>query len=247
MKALIKKVLQFVLGYQNYLFIFSLFTIATLRWKKDEGDFMHLLRILPDGGFILDIGANIGIMTVHLGRKFPDSTIYAYEPDPQNIVALNRIIRFFRLKNVVIIETALASYNGQARMRRPVIDSVKMQGLTHVITNGNGSPATEQGDEFMVSMKTLDSTAGFFNGTARVTGMKIDVENFEYPVLEGARNLIRTHKPLIYCELWKNEKRDMAINLMKELGYSVFILHRKQLVRFDPAVHDKDNFYFLPE
>ena len=27
MKALIKKILQFVLGYQNYLFIFSLFTI----------------------------------------------------------------------------------------------------------------------------------------------------------------------------------------------------------------------------
>ncbi|MBP6977774.1 MAG: FkbM family methyltransferase [Bacteroidales bacterium] len=247
MKALIKKVLQFLLGYQNYLFIFSLFTICILRWKKDEGDFMRLLDILPQGGFILDVGANIGIMTVHLGRRFPDSIIYAYEPDPQNIKALKRIIRFFRLQNVMVVETALANYSGEARMRRPVIQSVRMQGLTHIITDDNGSPATEEGEEFVVSIQKLDSFAHFFTDSAKVTGIKIDVENFEFFVLDGARKLISTHKPIIYCELWKNEKRDMAFSMMKELGYSAFILYQKQLIPFDPVIHVKDNFYFLPE
>ncbi|HNS17237.1 MAG TPA: FkbM family methyltransferase [Bacteroidales bacterium] len=247
MKALIKKVLQVVLGYQNYLFIFSLFTIVTLRWKKDEGDFMHLLRILPDGGIILDIGANIGIMTAHLGRKFPGSAIYAFEPDPQNVVALKRIIRFFGIKNVTVVETALGNFDGEARMRRPVIHSVKMQGLTHVVTSDNGSPANEEGDEFVASVQKLDSITGFLTDSSRITGIKIDVENFEYFVLEGARKLISMHKPAIYCELWKNERRQLAIGLMKQLGYSAYILHRKQLMTIDSVAHEKDNFYFLPD
>ncbi|HRZ21366.1 MAG TPA: FkbM family methyltransferase [Bacteroidales bacterium] len=247
MKALIKKVLQFLLGYQNYLFIFSLFTIGTLRWKKDEGDFMHLLKILPDGGLILDVGANIGIMTVHLGRGFPASSIYAFEPDPQNIRALQRVIRFFRLNNITIEETALANYDGQARMIRPVIHSVRMQGLTHIVTNGDQNEPAGTGEEFMVPVHQLDSYPQFLDPSTRVTGIKADVENFEYFVLVGARKLILMHKPLIYCELWKNERRELCIKMMKELGYSVHILQHRKLVPFDPERHDKDNFYFLPD
>jgi FkbM family methyltransferase len=246
MKALIKKVLQFLLGYQNYLFVFSLFTIYTLRWKKDEGDFMRMLELLPDGGVILDIGANIGIMTVHFGRKFPASSIYAFEPDPQNILALQRVVRFFRLKNVKIVETALANYDGQARMVRPVIHSVKMQGLTHIVVNGDRNDPAVEGDEFIASVHKLDSYPQFLDKSIRVTGIKADVENFEYFVLDGARQLIGKHKPVIYCELWRNERRDLCIQMMKELGYSVNVLQRKKMVLYDQEKHQKDNFYFLP-
>ena len=134
MKALIKKILQFVLGYQNYLFIFSLFTIYTLRWKKDEGDFMYMLTLLPDRGLILDVGANIGIMTVHFGRTFPDSAIYAFEPDPLNIKALRRVIRFFRLKNITVTETALAKQTPHDRFHSRDLYSRAPDG-----ENGNGS------------------------------------------------------------------------------------------------------------
>ncbi|MDD5508078.1 MAG: FkbM family methyltransferase [Bacteroidales bacterium] len=246
MKALIKKVLQFLLGYQNYLFIFSLFTIYTLRYKKDEGDFMHMLKLLPDGGVILDVGANIGIMTVHFGRRFPASSIYAFEPDPQNILALQRVIRFFRLKNVTIVETALANYDGQARMVRPVIHSVRMQGLTHIIANGDQSDPAGEGDVFMVPVHKLDSYPQLLDQSIRVTGIKADVENFEYFVLEGARTLIGIHKPVIYCELWKNERRQLCIDMMKRLGYTAKVLQRRKLVPYDPERHIKDNFYFLP-
>jgi FkbM family methyltransferase len=155
------------------------------------------------------------------------------------------VIRFFRLKNITVTETALANYEGKARMVRPVIDTVKMQGLTHIVTNDDLSDV--KGDEFITPVHKLDSNPLFFDKSARVTGMKVDVENYEYFVLDGARNLISLHKPVIYCELWKNERRDLCINMMQELGYSVYILHRKKLVPFDPDQHDKDNFYFLPD
>jgi FkbM family methyltransferase len=244
MKALIKKVLQFVLGFQNYLFVFSLFIIYTLKWNKREGDFLHLLKLLPDKGIILDIGANIGMMTVHLAKAFPNARIFAYEPIPHNIKTLKRIISFFRLKNVVVFESALGNYNGNARMIMPVIKAVKMQGLSHVIANNHDQ---DEGKKFITPIHKLDSYQEFFTPATEVTGIKMDVENFEYYVLDGARELIVKHHPVIYCELWNDDKRQKSISLLKEYGYEAFVLINGHLKPFIPQVHDKENFFFLAE
>lgn len=247
MKAFVKKVLQFLMGFQNYLFVFALFIIYTLRWNKKEGDFLYMLRLLPDEGIILDVGANIGIMTVHLARKFPRARICAFEPVPHNIRALKRIIRYYRFKNVSIFETALGNYNGTARMIMPIIHSVRMQGLSHVINNNDRQDYAEAGDVFATPIRSLDSYDSFFAPSAHITGIKIDVENFEYYVLDGARRLISAHKPVIYCELWKNEQRDKCIELLKELGYSMHVVQKNELQPFDPLRHDKENFFFIPD
>ena len=133
MKSLIKKLLQALLGFDNYLFIFSLFTIFTLRWNKNERDFFHFLKLIPKDSTILDIGANIGIMTVHLAKTFKSSTIYSFEPIPNNLKTLQRIIRFFHLNNVKVIDKALGNESGTIEMVMPVLNDVKMQGLSHVV------------------------------------------------------------------------------------------------------------------
>jgi hypothetical protein len=56
------------LGLDNYLFLFSLFIIKKLRWDKNEKDFIHFLNLLPREGIVLDIGANIGVMSYYLAR-----------------------------------------------------------------------------------------------------------------------------------------------------------------------------------
>ena len=45
MKTLVKFVLQKVLGFKNYLFIFSLYIIYTLKNNRKEGDFLHFLSL----------------------------------------------------------------------------------------------------------------------------------------------------------------------------------------------------------
>ncbi len=154
MKSLIKKLLQALLGFENYLFVFSLFTIFTLRWNKNEKDFLHFLKLIPKDSTILDIGANIGIMTVHLAKNFKSSSIYSFEPIPNNLKTLQRIIRFFHLENVNVIDKALGNESGTIEMVMPVLKDVKMQGLSHVVHDSIDE--FNEGEKFNVEVIRLD-------------------------------------------------------------------------------------------
>jgi FkbM family methyltransferase len=244
MKTAVKYILQHLLGFRNYLFVFSIFTIFRLKWDRKEKDFLLFLRMVPDGGIVLDIGANIGIMTTHLARKLTKSVIYAYEPIPQNIETLKRICRFFKLKNVRIKEKALGDHTGSVEMVMPVIGSVKMQGLSHVI-DGKVS-ADNTGIIHRVALDTLDSEKDFLTPGSKVTAIKMDVENFEYYVFKGATSLLKHHRPIVYCELWDNENRQASMQLMQDLGYTIHVVVSRRLELYDSKIHRMQNFIFLP-
>ena len=245
MKALIKKTLQRILGFDNYLYIFSLFTIYTLKWNKNEKDFLFFLKLIPNEGIVLDIGANIGIMTAHLCRKLKNVTVYAFEPMPNNLKALQRIIRFFHLKNVKVMDFALGNEEGSVEMVMPVVDSVKMQGLSHVVHDS--IEEFNEGARFDVPVKKLDNLEELTEGDKRITAIKMDVENFEFFVLDGGKELIRKNRPLIYTELWENENRHNCLKLVRELGYNVKVIIGEELVDYNPDTHITQNFFFIPD
>jgi FkbM family methyltransferase len=242
MKHLIKKILQKLLGFDRYLYIFSLFILKTLKHNKREGDFTYFSEMLPDTGVILDAGANIGVMSVWLARNHPNASIHSFEPVPANIANLQKLIGKFRLKNITAVRTALGINEGQLRMVIPVKNGVKMHGLCHVIDED-----TEAGTDIEVITPacTLDAyTAGL--GKNKISGIKIDVENYEYQVLSGGMQTIRKHRPMIYCELWENESRAQCISLLQSAGYRCCVLEKGKLVIFDPHIHKTQNFFFIP-
>lgn len=243
MKSFAKYLLHKLFGFKNYLFIFSIFKIYTLKWDKNEKDFFYFLKLLPEGGHVLDIGANIGIMTVYLSRK-RDAHVWAFEPMPNNVQALKRIITFFALKNVKLLEYALGDKDGKIEMVMPVIDKVKMQGLSHVVHESIAD--NNEGEKFEVPIKKLDAMEEFQKDGINITGIKMDVENFEYFVLKGGEGLLRKHQPLLYCELWDNENRSACFELMQNLGYSINIVHGNHHHPFDPKQHQTQNFLFIP-
>ena len=73
----------------------------------------------------------------------------------------------------------------------------------------------------------------------------MDVENYEFFVLDGARQLLQNHKPIIYIELWENENRYKCFDLVKELGYTIKVLVNNSLVNYDANVHTTQNFFFV--
>lgn len=245
MKSFIKKILHWVFGFKNYLFFFSLYTIKTLKFNKRERDFLFFLNMIPDTGAILDIGANIGIMTVHLAKSKKQSKIFSFEPIPYNIEALKRVVNYFRLENVTIMEYALGATNGKTTMVMPVVASVKMQGLSHVIHDS--IPELNEGLRYEVELKKLDDFEEFNKEENPVVAIKIDVENFEYFVFEGAKLLIEKHRPLVYCELWDNDNREKCLNFFQKENYSSMILEKGKLIQFDKNIHKHQNFFFVPE
>ena len=129
-------------------------------------------------------------------------------------------------------------------MVMPVISSVRMQGLSHVVHES--ITENNEGERFKVPLKKLDNLDELKKEPKRISAIKIDVENFEFFVLEGAKNLILKNKPVVYAELWDNENRYNCFDLFKQLSYKIFVAVNDELVLFDPAKHIKQNFIFLP-
>ena len=143
-----------LLGFENYLFIFSLFKIYTLKSDKNEKDFFHFLNLIPENSTVLDIGANIGIMTVHLAKSIKNIKVYSFEPMPNNIKAFKRVINYFKLKNVHLFELALGNSEGEVEMIMPVVSNVKMQGLSHVVHES--IKEFNEGERLKTPLKMLD-------------------------------------------------------------------------------------------
>ncbi len=245
MKKAIQRILQSVLGFDRYLILFSWFKIKTLRWdgKEKEGDFNYFLQLLNPEDIVLDIGANIGIMTVLMAKACPRGKLYAFEPVPDNFQALERIVRFMKVGHASLHNIALGAEEGEVTMQMPVIQGVKMQGLSHIVhqsIEGYETPSLT----YSVPLQTLDRFP-FVSGE-RVAAIKMDVENFEQFVLEGAQSLIQRDRPLIYCELWPNENRARCFEIVQKMGYKISVLVDKRLQVFDPEVHTQHNFFFQP-
>jgi FkbM family methyltransferase len=244
MKNTIKYILHSLLGFRNYLFLFARYKVLSLKRDKKEGDFFRFLELVPEGSAVLDIGANIGVMSVHLSRKVGEKgRVYSFEPLHQNIDAFKRIIDHYKLKNVTLFEIALGNTEGSVEMVMPVVGSVKMHGLSHVVH----SSITDfnEGIKYNVPLKKLDGLTELQSGPA-ISGIKIDIENYEYFALDGGKELIRKFKPVVYAELWENDNRYNCFRLMDELGYKVYISENGKLVPFDPLKDKKQNFIFIP-
>jgi FkbM family methyltransferase len=243
MKTFTKYILQKILGFRTYLYVFALFVIVKLRWDKREKDFFYFLKLLPDEGIVLDLGANIGVTSYHLAKKLPKSTVFSFEPLEINMEILKRIKKRFGLKNIREFMVALGDENTTLEMVMPVIRNVPMHGLSHAVHKN--ITENNNGLKFNVSMVRLDDFGELKNTGKRITGIKMDVENFEYYVLRGAKKLLEKHMPVIYCELWDNENRKKSLALLNKMGYSAFILHKKELVPFTENFHSKNNFFFM--
>ena len=245
MKSAIKYILQKLLGFQRYLYVFSLYKIRTLHKDKHEKDFLFFLHMIPVGGIVLDIGANIGIMTAYLARVH-NTKVFAFEPITHNLDVLKKVIAQNNLKNVNICDYALGNVDGEAEMVMPVINAVKMQGLSHVVHDT--IKENNEGERFKIQVKKLDNISEIINGGKPVTAIKMDVENFEYFVLDGAKELLKKYKPIVYCELWDNENRKKCFDLMRSLGYEIKVLVNAGLVIYTEGlakVYTTQNFFFV--
>jgi FkbM family methyltransferase len=239
-KIYLKFFLQKLLGFENYLFIFSLFTIKRQRLNIHENEFDSFLKLIPENGIALDIGSNIGITAIPIAKRVSSGKVYCFEPIPKLVRILRKVTRHYRLHNIEIFETALGTENGVITMVMPEFYKVKFQGFSHVVEKESDK---KKGELFSVNIKRLDDIDAI-NKLPVIHAIKIDVENFEYKVLQGAEALVRQHWPLLFCELWDNEKRSQTINyLEKDLGYHVMVFEDHQWKDF--TGQQSANFLFV--
>src|SRR5579884_295388 len=238
MKKRLKRVLQRLLGLHAYLVLHGVLLANTIRFRSNEGGILQLIRRLQPDACVLDIGANVGAMTLLLARKCRKGRVYGFEPIPENFHAAQTLLRLLRVHNAQLFEYALGDREETVEMVTPDYNGVTMSGLSYVVTAAH--PRRNGGAVYRVPLVPLDSVATLRN--ARIDAMKIDVEEHEQYVLRGARETIERNRPIIYCELWAAENRQNVMEFLKELHYVPYVATNRRLCPYEENPRAGINF-----
>lgn len=124
----------------------------------------------------LDIGMHVGLWAMHLAKAF--NKVIGFEPAQEHIECLNR--NMAGLRNWRVINCALGNRTASVGLNRLPGST----GSTQINESGEGTQLCRL-DEFEFDV---------------VDFIKIDVESYEYFVVQGGERTIRTHKPIIVIE-----------------------------------------------
>jgi FkbM family methyltransferase len=150
--------------------------------------FGHLVR---PGERCVDVGANVGVHTVRLGRLVGrDGEVIAIEPDPDVVRRTERNIELNSLANVRVINAAASERAGEMQLYRPSPgDTNRARASLHPHSYLTGAATT-------VPVVTVDQACD----GAPVALIKIDVEGHEAAVVRGAAGTIAAHAPAVIFE-----------------------------------------------
>lgn len=171
-------------------------------------------KILKRGDSVVDIGANIGALTLALSHIVgEEGRVLAIEAQPENFELLKRNVGTCALDNVFAVHVAFGDRRGKIKVPR----------LAQMPHTNYGGIELDMGDG-EVDLTMLDE----FCPERRIDFMKIDVEGMEAAVLRGARKTIARYRPVLYVENDREEKSEELLRLLAELGYRVYE-HRPSL------------------
>jgi FkbM family methyltransferase len=143
-----------------------------------------------------DVGAHLGFMSLVLSRIVGETgRVFAFEPIPENRVAIDRLIGMNRLDQVIqVTSLALGESNGKKKMLLRECSSMHQLEEAY---QGKGSNIYSTVD---VESCTLDSFI-FERGNLIPQLIKIDVEGAEELVLKGALKTLEVYKPTMVIEI----------------------------------------------
>jgi FkbM family methyltransferase len=175
-----------------------------------EMDFLK--RLVKPDDVIIEVGANIGSLTVGLAKAVGrNGLISAFEPQRSGFALLNAQIALNQLQNVHAHRLAVGSAPGRAWVPVLPLDRTANFG-GHALLN---QPRI---DAEPVDVVTLDNHLD----DIQCDLIKIDVEGMEEAVLRGATKLIAKHHPLLYVENDRADRSHALITLLFEMGYRCY-------------------------
>jgi len=91
--------------------------------RVTNDDYLSSMAVFREGDTVVDIGAHVGVMSIHLARTYPFIKVYAIEPDPLNYACLMRNLELNGVTNVTAINTAVSGDGGNKTLYVDLADS----------------------------------------------------------------------------------------------------------------------------
>ena len=185
--------------------------------QYSEAEIAMMRSFLRNGGTVIDVGANIGDLTIPLSKIVGESgKVYAIESHPDNMHVLCANLALNSIRNTKAINAFVATSND-------VDTGSDVWGEFAYVSKSWRTP--------FLALDSLD--------LASCDLIKVDVDGKELDVLQSGEMQIERHRPILYFE---NDFRDASSKLlsyaMEKLGYDLY---------WHPApIFDEDNFFGNP-
>ena len=182
---------------------------------------------------ILDVGANVGDVTVAALKSYPECHVICFEPVNSTFNILEKRLKPYAHR-VTVYNEALSSISGNTEINITSFhgaNSLSPQSSMHSALN----PQVREIGKETISMVRLDDIARSFpNKTIDI--MKIDVEGHELDVIVGGKSFIQNNVDTIIVEAslmrdlsWDDNQSILEVfQLLSEMGFrliNVYDLH----------------------
>jgi FkbM family methyltransferase len=141
----------------------------------------------------MDIGSNIGLISLYVSSKIKNISIYAFEPGPNQSKMFEKTILKNNLNSISLYKIALGNEDKSVTFVSHYSPDSSGDGLVDTGRAGQPIPVS-------VPMMRLD-TWWKKNNEPQIDVMKIDTEGSELLILQGAMVMIQSTKPIIYIEI----------------------------------------------
>ena len=200
-----------------------------------------------DHPVMLDIGANIGLISLAVTSRVPQAVIYAFEPGPIQAALLKNTIEKNGLHNkVTLLPVALGEKDGVMTFHTHLSRDISKDGF---MDTGRG----EATKPIEVEVMTVDRWWKE-QKEPHIDVVKIDTEGAELWVLRGATEMIRTIKPVIFFEMELSNLKaypytqEDIMHWFEAQGYKLYTLQEEECHFFnvEKLLRTNDTFVARP-
>jgi FkbM family methyltransferase len=176
-----------------------------LGWNEFRKRALFSREVVADS-VVFDIGANVGsyaiLASVLVG---PKGHVVAFEPVDENVGFLRRHIELNHLENVRVVPAAVSAHTGEVRFAK---SPDRLQG--RISQRGTDVFPSVSVDEFVQDA-----------GVPAPDFLKIDVEGGELEVLNGATEVLRHVRPVIFLATHSDEVLEQCRRILTGAGYTL--------------------------
>ena len=178
------------------------------------------LRKHLSGGTLIDIGANVGSVSLLLADAIESAILF--EPNPVAAARARENLARNQL-GFKVYEFAISDTNGEVRFECHGGVDVG----AHVVIN---APSSQTATRVVQGITFDEFLRQYGDPDFPVSLVKIDVEGHENSVLRGMRQFLAEKRPLVMFEYLQRTNLEQTISIFAGVGYQVFELGTNGLI-----------------
>jgi FkbM family methyltransferase len=215
-------------------------------YEEDTVEFLLELR-RRDGrdAALLDVGANIGVITIPFVRKSSAPAV-AIEAVPDNVARLHTNLELNALGGKVqVFPCALGATSGTAQIQvEGDLHAGEGSGTANILPDGSTYECVRQ----EIVVRTLDQLVESGELASRCSVVKIDTDGYDLKVLQGGARFMERDRPVIFgefsahCMGWHEQTVGDVVAFAREQRYETWFRTPLtwKFTREAPAKFDQD-------